>query len=77
MRTFIFFVLACFIMTGAFWGALFSKHLLNGYITAFLVTGIVWSLFAAWVRNRNRRNEQRQSQERLFRYHMQMQRRWF
>ncbi|EHQ26499.1 hypothetical protein [Mucilaginibacter paludis] len=75
MRTFIFFVLAVFITTGAFWGALFSKNLLTGYITAFVVAGIVWSLFAAWVRHRNRKTELRESQERLFRHHMQMQRR--
>lgn len=75
MRSFIFFVLACFITTGAFWGALFSKNLLSGYVIAFVVAGIVWSLFAAWIRHRNRQSELRESQERLFRHYMRMQQR--
>lgn len=73
MRTVISFCLACIISTGAFWGALYSKNLLTGYLIAFAVTFGIWSLFAAWVRHRNRKTDLRESQERLFRHYMQMQ----
>ena len=62
MKTFVYLVFTCFISTGAFMGALYSK-------TPFLLYAVgfgIWALFIWGVLRRMKKNDERRSMERQF-----------
>jgi len=62
MKTFVYFVFTCFISTGAFMGALYSKTPLLLYAVGF---GI-WALFIWGLNRRLKKNGERRDMERNF-----------
>jgi hypothetical protein len=62
MKTFVYLVFTCFISTGAFMGALYSKTPLLLYAVGF---GI-WALFLWGVNRRMKKNAERRDRERYF-----------
>ena len=69
MKTFVYLVFTCFISTGAFMGALYSK-------TPFLLYAVgfgIWALFIWGVYRRMKKNDERRSMERQFQDYMRYQ----
>lgn len=69
MKTFVYLVFTCFISTGAFMGALYSKTPMLLYAIGFGV----WALFVWGVYRRMKKNDERRSRERQFQDHMRYQ----
>ena len=69
MKTFLFFIITCFISTGAFMGALNMKNPFPAFCIAF---GI-WALFLWSYHGRSKRAAEKRSRERLFEEYMRMQ----
>ena len=62
MKTFVYLVFTCFISTGAFMGALYSK-------TPFLLYAVgfgIWALFLWGLNRRMKKNAERRDRERYF-----------
>jgi hypothetical protein len=62
MKTFVYLVFTCFISTGAFMGALYSK-------TPFLLYAVgfgIWTLFLWGLNRRMKKNAERRDRERYF-----------
>jgi hypothetical protein len=76
MKTFVYFILTCFISTGALLGALHAK---NPY-PAFAIAFGAWLLFIWGCNRRARREAEKRYREQLFedymRYKMRNDRRW-
>jgi hypothetical protein len=69
MKTFVYLVFTCFISTGAFMGALYSK-------TPFLLYAVgfgIWALFLWGLNRRMRKNAERRERERNFQDYMRYQ----
>jgi hypothetical protein len=69
MKTFVYLVFTCFISTGAFMGALYSK-------TPFLLYAVgfgIWALFLWGLNRRMKKNAERRNMERNFQDHMRYQ----
>ncbi len=62
MKTFVYLIFTCFISTGAFIGALYSKTPMILYAVGF---GI-WALFLWGISRRMKKNAERRYQERQF-----------
>ncbi|QEM04963.1 hypothetical protein DIU31_016115 [Mucilaginibacter rubeus] len=62
MKTFVYLIFTCFISTGAFYGALYSKTPLLLYAVGF---GI-WALFIWGLNRRMKKNAERRDMERHF-----------
>jgi hypothetical protein len=62
MKTFVYLVFTCFISTGAFMGALYSKTPMLLYAVGF---GI-WALFIRGLYRRMKKNDERRDMERQF-----------
>jgi protein-S-isoprenylcysteine O-methyltransferase Ste14 len=69
MKTFVYLVFTCFISTGAFMGALYSKTPMMLYAVGF---GI-WALFIWGVYRRMKKNDERRDMERHFQDYMRYQ----
>lgn len=69
MKTTIYFIITCFISTGAFMAALNLKNPFPAFAVAF---GI-WGLFVWGYVRRSKKAAERESRERLFQSHMRMQ----
>jgi hypothetical protein len=64
MKTFVYLVFTCFISTGAFMGALYSKTPMLLYAVGFGVWALfIWGLFRRMKKNDERRNMERQFQD--------------
>ncbi|WP_295801113.1 hypothetical protein [Mucilaginibacter sp.] len=66
MKTFVYLIFTCFISTGAFMGALYSK-------TPFLLYAVgfgIWALFLSGVNRRMKKNAERRNMERNFQDYM-------
>lgn len=66
MKTFVYLVFTCFISTGAFMGALYSKTPMLLYAVGFGV----WALFIRGVFRRIKKKDERRSMERQFQDYM-------
>lgn len=66
MKTFIYLAFTCFISTGAFMGALYSKIPMILYAVGFGV----WVLFIWGVKRRMKKNDERRNMERQFQDYM-------
>jgi hypothetical protein len=66
MKTFIYFIITCFISTGALFGAMHSKNPFPAFGIAF---GI-WALFLWGYNRRLKKEAARRSREQLFENHM-------
>jgi hypothetical protein len=69
MKTVVYLIFTCFISTGAFMGALYSK-------TPFLLYAVgfgVWALFLWGLNRRMKKNAERRNMERNFQDHMRYQ----
>ncbi|QEC78960.1 hypothetical protein [Mucilaginibacter ginsenosidivorax] len=71
MKSFVYLVFTCFISTGAFMGALYSKTPLLLYAVGF---GI-WALFIWSAFRRTKKNAERREMERSFQNYMRYQQR--